>query len=172
MEEYFHKSLQCVLFSCVANFAAQSIKSNSINAFFLFKACVWGLVKGISNVLWYNFLNSLLVGTSVTVVLTKVALDQLVYTPFGSYFPYLLLYAVLDGRGIRGGIYDIRTRLLGLLITGWKVWPFIHFINFYFTPPNIQIYILWSVSLVMSVIIEMKMMKVDKELREKKKKIK
>jgi hypothetical protein len=156
-EAFFRKCAQCLAFSLAANVLAQVLSRGVVRFGPAWRAAFWGFfLKGPTNLLWYSWLLSALGdGRDFVTVAKKVALDQLVYTPVGSHMLYLLTMAVLDGRGLTGAVRNWETRLWPLLLSGWKLWPLVHFANFFATPASMQIYVLWTASLAYSTIVEL-----------------
>jgi len=84
---------------------------------------------GPSGHYFYNFLDSKIEGTGAKQVFSKVAIDQIIWCPIfmSVFFTYLGLMAG-DGFGTIGN--KLKTDLLTACQGSWKVWPFVHFINF------------------------------------------
>ena len=40
---------------------------------------------------------------------------------------------------MKNSIDEVRAKTLPTLLVGWKVWPFISFVNFMFVPPRLQV---------------------------------
>mmetsp|Transcript_33507 Transcript_33507/g.84111 ORF Transcript_33507/g.84111 Transcript_33507/m.84111 type:complete len:192 (+) Transcript_33507:1126-1701(+) len=99
---------------------------------------------------WYGILDKLFAGkTGTTVALSKLALDQLIFSPFltSLFFSYLELV-----NGKPESIPDtISKQLLPCMKMSWKVWPITQWINFTFVPPHLRVLFgnfvgfLWSI---------------------------
>jgi len=98
----------------------------------LFTLSLFGLIyHGPSGHYFYNWLDSKIVGTGAKEVFTKVAIDQTIWCPIfmSVFFTYLGLMAG-DSFSTIGN--KIKSDLLTACQGSWKVWPFVHFINFKF----------------------------------------
>lgn len=73
--------------------------------------------------------------TSLSAVLIKLALDQLVMTPVGmcAFFASLRL---MDKGTPAEAVEDIRHKLKPILTANYMLWPFANFVNFAFVPPE------------------------------------
>jgi len=89
------------------------------------------LYHGPSGHYFYNWLDSKVEGTDGKAVFTKVAIDQILWCPLFMtvFFTYLGLVAG-DSPATIGA--KIKNDLLTACQGSWKVWPFVHAINFRF----------------------------------------
>jgi protein Mpv17 len=89
------------------------------------------LYHGPSGHYFYNWLDSKVEGTDGLSVFTKVGFDQLVWCPIFMtvFFTYLGIVAG-DSFGTIGN--KIKNDLFTAVQGSWKVWPFVHAINFKF----------------------------------------
>ena len=93
---------------------------------------VFGFIyHGPSGHYFYNWLDSKISGTDGVSVATKVAIDQIFWCPIFMtvFFTYLGLCAG-DSFGTIGA--KIKADLFTAMQGSWKVWPFVHAINFKF----------------------------------------
>lgn len=98
----------------------------------LITLAVFGFIyHGPSGHYFYNWLDTKVEGSSAQAVFTKVAIDQIFWCPIfmSVYFTYLGLVAG-DGFGVIGN--KIKADLFTAVQGSWKVWPFVHAINFKF----------------------------------------
>ena len=85
---------------------------------------------------------------STKAVVTKTALDQLLWAPAFSCVFFVFIHA-LDGHP-EAAVEAIRTKLGPMLLANYALWPAAHLINFRFVPPAQRILyinavqILWS----------------------------
>eukprot|EP00934_Nitzschia_sp_Nitz4_P001873 Nitzschia sp. Nitz4//scaffold67_size101165//95451//96298//NITZ4_004546-RA/size101165-augustus-gene-0.18-mRNA-1//1//CDS//3329556525//1873//frame0 len=89
------------------------------------------LYHGPSGHYFYNFLDKLIPGTTATAVASKVAFDQIVWCPIFVcvFFTYL---GLVNGDSFATIGQKIQTDLLAACQGSWKVWPFVHAVNFAF----------------------------------------
>ena len=89
------------------------------------------LYHGPSGHYFYNWLDSKIPGKDGASVAKKIAFDQILWCPLFMtvFFTYLGLVAG-DGFGTIGT--KIKNDLFTACQGSWKVWPFVHFINFKF----------------------------------------
>ncbi|XP_057668341.1 protein Mpv17-like [Diorhabda carinulata] len=96
--------------------------------------------------IWYKFLSRKLGDKGKFVVLKKVAADQLLFAP-----PFQIgLITVINS--LQGRDFDfiknqIRQKYTDILLTGYKLWPAVQIINFYFVPLSYQVLVVQSVAL-------------------------
>lgn len=85
---------------------------------------------------------------STKAVITKTALDQLLWAPAFSCVFFFFIHA-LDGHP-EAALYAIRTKLGPMLLANYALWPAAHLVNFRFVPPSQRILyinaiqVLWS----------------------------
>lgn len=93
---------------------------------------IFGFIyHGPSGHYFYNWLDSKIEGTDGKSVATKVFIDQVFWCPIFMcvFFTYLGL-ANGDSFGVIGN--KIKTDLFSAMQGSWKVWPFVHAVNFRF----------------------------------------
>ena len=96
--------------------------------------------------LWYGALNKIITAQSAAGAMGRLALDQFVWAPvfIASFFAALL---TCEGRPHE--IQDkLRTDLKDAVLVNWKIWIPAQFINFRYTPPNLQVLFANGVALV------------------------
>ena len=141
----------CSLFVVVGTAIAQRI-SGRVDVRSLARFGVYGLIKGAINFAWFSFLNRQLPGTELKAVLTKVLLDQVIFTPVGGYLPFFTIMAFLEGRGLAAGLVEVRDKTPRLLSLGWRTWPVVHIANFLVVPASMQIYVIWTAGVIWNTI--------------------
>jgi len=89
------------------------------------------LYHGPSGHYFYNWLDKTIEGSDAKAVFSKVAFDQIIWCPIFMtvFFTYLGLVAG-DSFGVIGN--KIKTDLFTAVQGSWKVWPFVHAVNFKF----------------------------------------
>eukprot|EP00550_Attheya_septentrionalis_P006615 CAMPEP_0198291716 /NCGR_PEP_ID=MMETSP1449-20131203/9150_1 /TAXON_ID=420275 /ORGANISM="Attheya septentrionalis, Strain CCMP2084" /LENGTH=233 /DNA_ID=CAMNT_0043990395 /DNA_START=16 /DNA_END=717 /DNA_ORIENTATION=- len=93
---------------------------------------IFGLIyHGPSGHFFYNWLDSKIEGTGGKDVFMKVAIDQVLWCPIFMtvFFTYL---GLVNGDSLATIGTKIKTDLLTACQGSWKVWPFVHAINFKF----------------------------------------
>lgn len=98
-----------------------------------------GVVGGFLGHYWYIWLDSRrLSGSTLTIVIKKTLIDQIVLSPVGiAIFFFGLGY--LDGNTTRSILSEIRRKAPGLLLFDWLVYPPTQFINFMFLPTRYRV---------------------------------
>ncbi|WIA10402.1 hypothetical protein OEZ85_010594 [Tetradesmus obliquus] len=89
---------------------------------------------------WYEVLEALVMPASPTApaaVAAKVALDQLLQTPFGMAL-FFAVMKVMEGRP-REVPQELRNKLVPGLLANWKLWPAAQLVNFTVIPPEQRI---------------------------------
>jgi len=87
---------------------------------------------------WYvHVLNKYLPATTTKAVLTKVALDQLTFSPFIN-AAFLSYSALSHGQGIEGVKSKCKSEYTNVLLANWTVWPIVQMINFKLVPVPLQ----------------------------------
>lgn len=81
-----------------------------------------------------------------TVVIKKVALDQLVFTPV---FLGILLTTLggIQTRNLNHSVKRVRRDYKDVLLANYKLWPMVQLVNFYFVPLQYQVLLVQSVAL-------------------------
>ena len=93
---------------------------------------VFGFIyHGPSGHYFYNWLDSKIQGTDGGSVATKVAIDQVFWCPIFMcvFFTYL---GLVNGDSFSAIGNKIKTDLFTAVQGSWKVWPFVHAVNFKF----------------------------------------
>jgi len=93
------------------------------------------LFHGPTGHYFYGFLDGKLPGTATTTVVSKVAIDQLIWNPiFGiCFFTFL---GLAEGKGPSEISAKIQNDLATAVMGSWSVWVPAHAINFRFIPSN------------------------------------
>lgn len=95
---------------------------------------------------WYGILDKYIGSKGGTVVMKKVACDQLLFAPA---FIAVLLTTIgtLQGNDFENLKAKLKNEYLEILINNYKVWPMVQLVNFYFTPLQYQVLVVQSVAL-------------------------
>uniref|UniRef100_A0A7S2XWX9 Peroxisomal membrane protein MPV17 n=1 Tax=Fibrocapsa japonica TaxID=94617 RepID=A0A7S2XWX9_9STRA len=84
---------------------------------------------------FYGFLDTKIPGTALSVVASKVAIDQIIWNPiFGTFFLGYMGFAEGKNAGEVG--QKIKNDLVKAVTGSWTVWPIAHAINFRFIPTS------------------------------------
>lgn len=108
------------------------VKSGALDIKRLVTLAVFGLIyHGPSGHFFYNWLDSKIEGTDGKSVATKVGIDQIFWCPIFMcvFFTYL---GLVNGDSFATIGTKIKTDLFSAMQGSWKVWPFVHAINFKF----------------------------------------
>lgn len=96
------------------------------------------MIQGPGLRFWYGFLNKHVGSQGTTVVLKKVALDQLVFAPI--FLGFLLgVLGAMQGQTMDENVKNIKRDYLDVLANNYKVWPLVQLTNFYLVPLNYQV---------------------------------
>jgi protein Mpv17 len=108
------------------------VKSGALDIKRLVTLAVFGLIyHGPSGHFFYNWLDSKIEGTDGKSVATKVGIDQIFWCPIFMcvFFTYL---GLVNGDSFATIGTKIKTDLFSAMQGSWKVWPFVHAVNFKF----------------------------------------
>jgi protein Mpv17 len=94
-------------------------------------------VHGPTCHLFYRWLDGMVVGTGARQVITKVATDQLLFTPVGVSLFYATL-TTLEGRP-QDIPEVINEKIVKTVLAGYMVWPAAHVVNFRFVPSDLRV---------------------------------
>ena len=97
-----------------------------------------GLFSGTSDHCWYYFLDKGFPGVNNRTVFIKVTLDQFFYTAF-EIICFFLLYNIIDGKGFKGGISELKEKFLEVLTVSYLFWPILQLFNFKFVPLSLRV---------------------------------
>lgn len=83
---------------------------------------------------WYLLLEKM-IGTTVTIpkVLFKVSLDQIFFMPFNQAM-VLVSLGLLKNHNTSTIVEELNQKLVNIVKTGWKIFPFTNTIIFYYIP--------------------------------------
>ena len=71
--------------------------------------------------------------TTPLATLAKVTVDQTLFAPFFITYIFMTL-PLMEGKTLEDGKKSVREKLWPSLLTNWKVWPLVQFLNFYLIP--------------------------------------
>ncbi|XP_070149825.1 mpv17-like protein 2 isoform X1 [Polyergus mexicanus] len=97
-----------------------------------------GMSIGIVCHYWYNFLDTKMAGRTISTVLKKVVVDQLICSPLCISMFFLTL-AVLENSSLAEFKDEVRKKAHRLYIAEWVIWPPAQVINFYFLPTRYRV---------------------------------
>ncbi|KAL1129007.1 hypothetical protein AAG570_013539 [Ranatra chinensis] len=99
---------------------------------------VSGLTVGILCHYWYNFLDHRLPGKTIKIVLKKVVIDQLFFSP--AYISvFFLTMGILEKSSLKEVGQEIVKKGRELYKAEWVIWPPAQIINFYFLPTKYRV---------------------------------
>lgn len=116
---------------------------------------IFGFIyHGPSGHYFYNWLDDKIPGTSGAVVATKVAIDQLLWCPIFMtvFFTYL---GLVNGDSMATIVHKIKTDLFTAVQGSWKVWPFVHAINFKFISTKHRLVFINSVQIAFNMFLSL-----------------
>jgi protein Mpv17 len=121
----------------------------------LLRLSVFGFIyHGPSGHYFYNWLDKQIEGTDAKHVAMKVAFDQLVWCPIFMtvFFTYM---GLVEGDGLSAIAAKIRKDLLEACQGSWKLWPFVHAVNFRFIKTKHRLLFLNSVQIVFNMFLSL-----------------
>lgn len=97
-----------------------------------------GMTVGIICHHWYRYLDARLPGRTISIVIKKVIVDQLICSPLyiGVFF---LTLGILENTSWPELKTEIRKKAYKLYVAEWIVWPPAQIINFYFLPTRYRV---------------------------------
>jgi len=104
----------------------------------LHMSTAFGLTSGFLCHFWYKYLDSILPGRGLKIVVTKIAWDQILFSPV-CIVACLLVAGRLENKSSEHLVSQ--TVQLGgrLYLAEWLIWPPAQFINFAFLPPRFRV---------------------------------
>lgn len=55
---------------------------------------------------------------------------------------------VLEGKGVKGGVKEVKEKFVKVYMMDWAVWAPTQFINFYFLPPQVRMVYVSCITLI------------------------
>lgn len=105
--------------------------------FFQFSA-MGGVLVGPGLHFWYGFIGRMVPGVSMKAVLTRLALDQLVWAP-----PFIAVFLgtlkTIQGMPLNETMSILPTMVWEACKVNWTMWPAANFVNFRFVPGQYQV---------------------------------
>merc|ERR1740129_71850 len=116
----------------------------------LHMSTAFGLTSGFLCHFWYNYLDRVLPGRGVRIIVQKIAWDQLMFSPV-CIAACLVVAGSLEAKSASS--LTSQTLQLGgrLYLAEWLIWPPAQFINFAFLPPRFRVVYDNSISLIYDV---------------------
>ncbi len=87
---------------------------------------------------WYLFLDTVLPGRTATIVLKKILVDQLIFSPV-TISMFLVIVGLQEGRKGNELVKDLKDKGKDLLVAEWIVWPPAQMINFFLLPTKYRV---------------------------------
>lgn len=104
--------------------------------------CSMGLIEHY----WYCSLDRLYTGRTLTTVLKKVVVDQLICAP-GIGLWYFIGMALTEGRSVKDGCVEFKEKFVEYTMVNLCVWPLAQTVNFYYLSPKFCVMYINVVSL-------------------------
>ena len=102
------------------------------------RICVTNLAFGPVVHYWYILLDAFFPGRKVIVVLKKLLLDQIVFSPINIVM-FLVIMGLQEGMTGKEMINDMKDKGKDLLMAEWIVWPPAQMINFFLLPTRFRV---------------------------------
>nr|XP_037869755.1 mpv17-like protein 2 isoform X3 [Bombyx mori] len=97
-----------------------------------------GFTAGIICHNWYNFLDKIIVGKTIDMVLKKLILDQCICSPI-IILSFFATVAIFEEKPLESFDEEVRDKFWTLYKAEWVVWPPAQIINFYFLPTKYRV---------------------------------
>ncbi|KAG8248961.1 Protein Mpv17 [Homalodisca vitripennis] len=104
-----------------------------------------GLFIGPTVGIWYRVLEYQFGSGGVKILFKKIACDQLLFAPF---FLGCLMCTIdtLKGKSVQETKEDLKNNYPEILLSNYKVWPFVQVVNFYFVPLHFRVLFVQMIS--------------------------
>lgn len=135
------KTVTSVVLFTAGDVMAQRLENGSfenLDAARLARQGAWGALFTPLAHAWYLNLDKWVPGSGVYVVATKVAADQLTWTPFINTV-FLGTVTLMTGAGVGAAVQAVEDKLWPTLKVNWLVWPGLTAINLGLVPPPYRI---------------------------------
>lgn len=99
---------------------------------------VSGSIAGVICHNWYNFLDRIIIGRSLKMVMKKLMLDQLICSPI-VIMSFFATIAVFEEHPLENFTEEVRDKFWVLYKAEWVVWPPAQIINFYLLPTRYRV---------------------------------
>mmetsp|Transcript_6228 Transcript_6228/g.5349 ORF Transcript_6228/g.5349 Transcript_6228/m.5349 type:complete len:189 (-) Transcript_6228:13-579(-) len=110
---------------------------------FSFFGCFLG--APILNFHYGTILQRISTKTTPMATLVKVAFDQTFFATFFITYIFTVM-PLLEGKGLEVGKQAVQEKLWPSLLTNWKIWPAVQFLNFYLVPLRFHMLVVNSVA--------------------------
>lgn len=87
---------------------------------------------------WYKFLDRFIVGRTFDMVVKKLVLDQVIFSPL-MIITFFASIALFEENPVQNFKEEVRDKFLMLYRAEWMVWPPAQIINFYFLPTRFRV---------------------------------
>jgi len=98
----------------------------------------FGLTSGFMCHFWYNYLDRILPGKGIKVVMKKIISDQILFSPI-CIWSCLSVACFINGLDKERSFKEIMSKGTKLYIAEWVIWPPAQFVNFYFLPTRYRV---------------------------------
>ena len=139
----YTKALSSMLGFLIGDFLVQTfyVKRAFDVARFLRMGAFGALVHAPLGHAFYGFLERRFPGVNVSALATKLAIDQIVWTPLLGSLLFSFI-GITAGHSPSAIFRTIKNNLLKVVLTSWVIWPVAHAVNFkYITPKHRLLYI-------------------------------
>mmetsp|Transcript_911 Transcript_911/g.2497 ORF Transcript_911/g.2497 Transcript_911/m.2497 type:complete len:274 (-) Transcript_911:1458-2279(-) len=110
------------------------------------------LVHGPTGHFFYNALDRVINGTEAWKVVTKVAIDQILWAPIFTVMFFAFIGA-LEGKSVDNIVSKVKRDTWSGVTGSWKVWPLVHTINFRFIPTAQRLLYINAIQIVYNVFL-------------------
>jgi len=112
------------------------------------------LLHGTTGHFFYGALDRAIPGTEAWKVAAKVAIDQILWAPIFTVMFFSFIGAA-EGRSVKEITEKVKRDLWTGVTASWKVWPFVHAINFRFIPTSQRLLYINSIQILYNVFLSM-----------------
>lgn len=145
------------------------IHTNEISKYDLERTSHMAISGGTAGVIchnWYIFLDKILIGRSIYVVIKKLLLDQCICSPI-IILSFFASVALFEDDPLENFTEEVRDKFWTLYVAEWVVWPPAQIFNFYFLPTRYRV--LYDNTISLGYDIYTSKVKHDKSLKKTKK---
>lgn len=97
-----------------------------------------GCIAGVICHHWYNFIDRVIIGRTVDMVIKKLILDQCICSPI-IIMSFFATVAIFEDNPMENFTEEVREKFWTLYKAEWVVWPPAQIINFYFLPTKYRV---------------------------------
>ena len=103
-----------------------------------YRMAISGSTVGVICHFWYQYLDRLLPGRSIQIVIKKVIIDQIICSPI-CISVFFITIGLFESKSLEELRNDIKNKFIRLYAAEWVVWPVAQIVNFYVLPTRYRV---------------------------------